>query len=119
MWLYESKAGCWRCHSGANFTDEKLHNTGIGVRDGKPEPGRFAVTKNPKDLGKFKTPTLRGLAASGPYMHDGSLRTLREVVEFYSRGGNKNPNLASEIKPLDLTEEEVQNLVAFLRALSR
>src|SRR5260221_30978 len=71
LWLYESKAQCWRCHGGPNFTDEKFHNT--GVTWGGPDLGRQAVTRADPDRGKFKTPTLRGAALTAPYMHDGSL----------------------------------------------
>jgi cytochrome c peroxidase len=117
LWLYESKGQCWRCHAGPNFTDEDFHNT--GVRWGK-EPldlGRFAVTKRETDRGKFKTPTLRGVALTAPYMHDGSLKTLEEVVEFYNRGGGANPHLDARIRPLNLTPGEMSDLVAFLKAL--
>ena len=119
MWIFESKGGCWKCHSGANFTDEGFHNTGIGVREGKALPGRGGVTGKDADWGGFKTPTLRGLPRTAPYMHDGSLATLEEVVEFYRRGGNKNPGLDPKLKPLDLSDQEAGFLVAFLRALSR
>lgn len=118
MWLYESKAGCWRCHPRPLFTDEGFHDTGIGARDGTPEAGRFAVTGDPADRGKFKTPTLRALTLTAPYMHDGSLATLRDVVEFYRRGGNANANLSPFLHPLDLEDQEVDFLVAFLRVLS-
>jgi cytochrome c peroxidase len=79
----------------------------------------MAISKRARDAGKFKTPTLRALTETGPYMHDGSLTTLREVVEFYRRGGNPNPGLDRKIRPLDLSDREVDNLLAFLRALSR
>jgi cytochrome c peroxidase len=115
LWIYESKGRCWRCHSGSNFTDEQLHNTGVSW--GKDDLGRFAVTKNDNDRGKFKTPTLRGVGLTGPYMHDGSLKSLDEVVEFYNRGGGANPNLDSVLGPLGLTKEELSDLVAFLKAL--
>jgi cytochrome c peroxidase len=119
LWVYESKGRCWRCHSGVNFSDELLHNTGVGARDGAPEDGRFAVTRDEADRGRFKTPTLRGLAFTAPYMHDGSVATLREVVEYYARGANANSHLAPEIEPLELTEDETVGLVRFLEALSR
>lgn len=119
MWLFESRGGCWRCHSGPNFTDEGFHNTGVGVRDGAAEPGRGAITGLAEDRGRFKTPTLRGLAESAPYMHDGSLGTLEEVVAFYRGGGGGNPDLDPGLAPLELTDEEAADLVAFLRALSR
>ena len=118
LWIYESKGGCWKCHVGANFTDEGFHNTGVGAVDGVPRPGRFAVTGEEADRGAFKTPTLRGVALSAPYMHDGSLATLRDVVEFYREGGGPNAVLDPRIRPLDLTEAEVEALVAFLEALS-
>jgi cytochrome c peroxidase len=117
LWLYESKAQCWRCHGGANFTDERYHNTGVGWGARPPDLGRAAVTKKDDDRGKFKTPSLRGVAKTGPYMHDGSLKTLEEVVEFYSKGGRTNPNLDPVLRPLNLTKEEVRALVAFLEAL--
>jgi cytochrome c peroxidase len=119
FWLYESRGGCWRCHTGANFTDESFHNTGVGVVDGTPEEGRAAVTGEEIDRGGFKTPTLRGLASTGPYMHDGSLASLEEVVEFYRRGGNANAHLDPVLKPIEFTDQDAANLVAFLRALSR
>jgi len=117
LWLYESKARCWRCHSGSNFTDEGFHNTGVSWGNDPADLGRFAVTKKASDKGKFKTPTLRGLSLTAPYMHDGSLKTLDDVVEFYNRGGGANPNLDTVIGALELSEEEKRNLVAFLKAL--
>jgi cytochrome c peroxidase len=117
LWLYESKGRCWRCHAGANFTDEQFHNTGVGWGKEPPDPGRFAVTNKEADRGKFKTPTLRGVTLTGPYMHDGSLKSLADVVEFYNRGAGANPNLDSALAPLGLTEDEVRDLVAFLKAL--
>ena len=119
LWIYESKGRCWQCHAGPNFTDEQFHNTGIGAVRGRPEPGRMAVTSVESDRGRFKTPTLRGLAFTAPYMHDGSLGTLKEVVEFYRRGGRPNPNLDRRIQPLGLTDDDARNLVAFLGALSK
>ena len=86
----------------------------IGVGSDKPDPdvGRFAVTKNPRDWGVFKTPTLREIAHTAPYMHDGSLKTLEEVVEFYDKGGIKNKNLDENIKPLHLTAREKSDLIS-------
>lgn len=118
LWFYESRERCWRCHSGPNFSDEDFHNTGVGARDGEPQPGRAAVTGRPEDRGRFKTPTLRGVAATAPYMHDGSLATLEEVVELYRRGGHANANLDPVLAPIDMSAEDARNLVAFLRALS-
>jgi cytochrome c peroxidase len=117
LWLYESKANCWRCHSGPNFTDESFHNTGVNRRSGSADPGRFAVTRREEDRGKFKTPTLRGVALTAPYMHDGSIATLEQVVEFYNTGGGADPKRDPALAPLNLSNEEVADLVAFLRAL--
>jgi cytochrome c peroxidase len=117
LWLYESKARCWRCHPGPNFTDEGFHNTGVSWGKDPADLGRFAVTKKDADKGKFKTPTLRGLTLTAPYMHDGSLKSLEDVIEFYNAGGGANPNLDGVIGPLELSEEERQDLAAFLKAL--
>jgi cytochrome c peroxidase len=90
---------------------------GADPRTGFSDRGRFAVTREEKDLGAFKTPTLREVARRPPYMHDGSVPTLREVVRLYDRGGIRNPWLAPEMKPLGLTPAEVDALVAFMEAL--
>lgn len=118
LWLFESRGKCWKCHAGRNFTDEGFHNTGVGWGKEPLDLGRYAVTKREEDRGKFKTPTLRGVVLTAPYMHDGSLATLEEVVAFYNRGGGKNPHLDPALEPLGLTKEEVRDLVAFLLALS-
>jgi cytochrome c peroxidase len=115
LWLYESRGQCWRCHPGKNFTDEAFHNTGVGW--GGADVGRQAVTKREADRGRYKTPTLRGVRLTGPYMHDGSLKTLEEVVEFYNKGGGANPGLDPVVRPLGLSKEELADLVAFLKAL--
>jgi cytochrome c peroxidase len=96
---------------GPNFTDERRHNTGVAWREGK-----FADIGGGQ--GDFKTPTLREIARTAPYMHDGSVATLEEVVEYYDRGGNRNPTLDSEIHPLRISAEEKRSLTAFLRSLS-
>jgi cytochrome c peroxidase len=119
LWFYESRGGCWRCHGGANFTDEEFHNTGVGVEAGQAEPGRAAVTGDPADRGRFKTPTLRGVAHTAPYMHDGSLATLADVVRFYREGGRPNDGLDPLLAPLAMTDADAHNLEAFLAALSR
>ncbi len=104
---------------GPNLTDEGFHNTGVAWRDGEfLDLGRFAVTRKEKDRGAFKTPTLREVERTAPYMHDRSIATLDEVIEFYNRGGNKNPHLDAELRPLNLTAEEKKALVAFLKAHS-
>jgi len=117
--IFLSKGNCTACHLGPNFTDEHFHNTGVAWRDGKlHDIGRFAVTDKESDRGAFKTPTLREVARSAPYMHDGSLISLDEVIDFYDRGGNPNPYLDPELHPLKLTPEEKKALLAFLIALS-
>ena len=79
---------------------------------------RYNVTKNEEHKGVFKTPTLRNISASAPYFHDGSAKTLEEVIEFYDKGGIKNPHLSKEIKPLKLSAQEKADLVAFMKTLS-
>jgi len=116
--LFEGKARCTRCHSGFNFTDEDYHNLGIGMDQAPPERGRATVTQDDADTGAFKTPTLRDVARSGPYMHDGSLATLEQVVDFYVQGGHANPWLSPKSLPLDLTAAERADLVTFLHALT-
>lgn len=113
-----TKANCAICHDGFNFSDSDYHNLGVGLKAEKPDLGRFDVTKQEKDKGAFKTPTLRNLADTAPYMHDGSEKTLKSVVEFYNRGGEKNPQLDGRIHPLGLTPAEVDDVVAFLVALN-
>ena len=114
----KTKGRCTSCHSGFNFTDEQFHNTGIDWDTGTVDLGRYRVTNAKKDIGAFKTPTLREVANTAPYMHDGRFGSLREVVEFYSGGGIKNPFQDSDILVLNLTEQEKEDLVAFLRGLS-
>ena len=104
---------------GPNFTDEQFHNTGVAWRDGQlADEGRFEVSANPQDRGAFKTPTLREITGTGPYMHDGSLATVEDVIAFYSEGGRANPFLDSEIRPRNFTPEEKLSLLAFLGSLS-
>jgi cytochrome c peroxidase len=117
QWIFESKGACWKCHTPPLFTDESFHNTGIGVQNDMPEPGRMAATKSKADMGKWKTPTLRSIRMTAPYMHDGSLATLEDVVAFYVRGGNANSHLDRKVKKLDLTKEDQEALIAFLRSL--
>ena len=114
--LFFGKANCTACHVGANLADEKYHNLGIGMQKENPDLGRFVVTKDPKDTGAFKTPTVRNVALTAPYMHDGSVATLEEVVEWYDRGGHPNPHLSDKMKPLNLTPQDKADLVDFLKA---
>ena len=111
--LFGGKARCGECHAGANFTDEQFHALGL-----QGDAGRGTVTKDPKDQGRFKTPTLREVARTAPYMHDGSIATLLEVIDYYDRGGAEHPNLDPKMTKLSLTREEKEDLVAFLHSLS-
>lgn len=152
--LFTGKAGCSACHGAgekyALFTDNELHNTGIGFRAAmggsgdtpriqaapgvtlnldpkllasvsEPKPvdlGLYEITQNPTDRWKYRTPTLRNVALTAPYMHDGSIATLKEVVQFYNRGGVPNENLDPRVKALGLTDGEVDALVEFLGSLT-
>jgi len=99
------------------FQDVRLSDVGLSAATAKSDVGRFEVTGKPEDRWAFTTPTLRGLQETWPYMHDGSLKSLEEVAEFYDRGGGPNPALDSKIKPLGLSSDEKKALVAFLAAL--
>jgi cytochrome c peroxidase len=117
--IFRGKGNCIACHVGPNLTDERFHNTGVAWRDGKlTDPGRFAVTGKDQDRGAFKPPTLREVMRTAPYMHDGSLKTLENVVDYYDRGGNQNPYLDSEVRPLHLTPAEKTALISFLGSLN-
>ncbi len=141
--LFTGKAGCIQCHNGANLTDNQFHITGVPkskaedkvltkitrnfvlIQAGFKNPekidrdlGRYFLTKNPKDKGSFKTPTLRNVDLTPPYMHNGAFKTLQEVVEFYNKGGGDVPNKDLRLKPLNLTKSEKKALIAFLKALT-
>jgi len=152
--LFTGKAGCNQCHlinqNFALFTDNQLHNTGIGYLESMQKTpelikiqvapgmfvnleseslaavtdpnlsdlGRYEISQDPKDRWKYKTPTLRNIALTAPYMHNGSKSTLEEVVQFYNQGGVSNKNLDSFIKPLHLTTTEINDLVEFLKSLT-
>ncbi len=117
--LFQGKARCTQCHLGPNFTDEEFHNTGVAWQHGRYlDLGRVLVSGRPDETGAFKTPTLRQIAETSPYMHDGRLGTLEEVVEFYDRGGNPNPYIDRRLKTLHLSDQEKGVLVWFLRSLS-
>jgi cytochrome c peroxidase len=125
--LFAGKAGCLACHpvgaQAALFTDHGFHNTGVGFR---PLPaagtledrGRQEVTHEAGDLHKFKTPSLRNVAHTSPYMHDGSLKSLADVVRYYNGGGSGDPAQDAPIRPLGLSEEEIGDLIAFLESLN-
>lgn len=117
--IFIGKGNCATCHSGPLFTDHRFHNTGVAwVRGALADSGRYTVTRRDTHLGAFKTPTLREITRTAPYMHDGSLASLEDVIEFYDRGGNSNRFLDRGLRPLRLTSEEKSALLAFLRALS-
>jgi cytochrome c peroxidase len=119
MDLFNGKAHCTLCHGGPAFSDQSFHNLGVGFKDGKmKDVGRIAVTKNKKDMGAFKTPGLRNIEETHPYLHDGSEKTLMEVVDFYDKGGNVNPDLDRLMLPLQLTKREKADLVEFMKALT-
>ncbi|MGZ4986274.1 MAG: cytochrome-c peroxidase, partial [Chthoniobacterales bacterium] len=115
MQIFNGKGRCVTCHSGPFFSDQSSHNIGVGMNAAKPDVGREAVTKDPADRGKFKTPGLRNVANTYPYMHDGRTPTLEAVVEYYNSGGTPNPNLDPLMKPLGLTDAEKKDLVTFLK----
>jgi len=118
MSVFFEKAQCDRCHIGFNFTDGSYENIGIGMDKPNPDLGRYLVTKNEEHKGAFKTPTLREIEHTAPYMHDGTLKTLEEVVEHYDKGGIPNANLSKQMKKLNLTPQDKADLVTFLKALS-
>ena len=146
--LFNEKARCNNCHGFVEsypfFTDNKFHNVGVGAKNignkgfeelakraetekdiarlahekGASELGRFLVTRERKDIGAFKTPGLREIALTAPYMHDGSETTLEAVIDFYNKGGEQNRFLDGGIRPLDLSKEEIRDLVEFLKTLT-
>ena len=118
--LFRGKARCAICHNGALLSDFGYHNLGVPQTGPlRVDVGRYAVTHEPTDKGKFRTPTLRNVALTAPYMHDGSLRTLEDVVDFYNRGGGKSPYVKDAlIVPLHLTAPEKKDLVDFLKSFT-
>lgn len=115
MKLFFGKAHCSACHSGPSFSDAGYHNLGVSFLVDKPDVGREAVSKLEGDRGAFKTPTLREIARTAPYMHDGSLKTLEDVVEYYNKGGTPSDWLDEEVYPLKLTADEKADLVTFMK----
>jgi len=146
MKLFNGKAGCIQCHSGPLASNQQFYDTGLpdfpGFKDdplyqvthrwehyqkGVPEQkyrtadmdyGLYYITKNPKDIGKFRTPSLREVKYTAPYMHNGVFTTLQEVVDFYDQGGGKGSNKTPLLKPLNLSGQEKKDLIAFIEALS-
>ena len=119
MYLFMGKAECIKCHNGPNFTDNKFHNIGVPMDvPFKEDLGRYNVTKKDADKGAFKTPTLRNITDTAPYMHNGFFPTLFEVVQFYNGGGGRSENKSPDIHGLNLTGEEVNDLIEFMKALT-
>jgi cytochrome c peroxidase len=119
------RAGCYRCHSGPNLTDGEFHNTGLYNLKGefsypKPNLGIYLQTHKAADVGRFRTPSLRNVALTAPYMHDGSVATLEDVLDHYAAGGRShdNPLKDSRMDPIELTPQNRLDLVAFLQSLT-
>jgi cytochrome c peroxidase len=115
--LFLGESGdCFHCHNGFNFTTETLHNTGLKLTN--PDLGLARLTGRKSDEGKFKTPSLRNVAITAPYMHDGSVPTLELALEHYNKGGLDNPNVDKLMRPLGLSKAEIGDLIEFLKALT-
>ena len=114
--FFSERTGCTNCHSGFDLTDYSFQNNGLYSE--YPDPGRMRVTNDPNDKAMFKVPSLRNVAVTAPYMHDGSIKTLRGVVEHYNSGGHDHPHKSQHIRPLGLDEDEISSIVAFLVALT-
>jgi len=114
--FFSDRLQCSQCHSGFNFTNYSFENNGL--YDEYSDSGRFRLTGKEEDFAKFKTPSLRNIALTAPYMHDGSMSTLDEVIDHYNTGGAENPQKSSLIKPLHLSESEKADLKAFLNSLT-
>ena len=114
--IFNGKGHCTACHWGGYFSDGRFHNLGVKPTDpSKPDEGRYTITKDKADMGAFKTPTIRDVALRAPYMHNGSEKTLEDVVDLYNKGGNTgDPNISDLIVPLGLTKAEKKALVAFM-----
>jgi cytochrome c peroxidase len=117
--IFKGKGRCILCHNGPNLTDNKFYNLGVPqVGSLKVDLGRYVVTRLERDKGAFKTPTLRSIIETAPYMHDGVFGTLEEVIEFLDKGGEAGPNVSPLLKPLSLSPEEKKDLIEFLKALT-
>ncbi|MBS1537215.1 MAG: cytochrome-c peroxidase [Bacteroidetes bacterium] len=114
--FYSERLGCGNCHSGFNFTNYAFENNGL--YQFYKDSGRFRLTHNPKDSSLFKIPSLRNVAITAPYMHDGSIATLEQVIEHYNSGGKPNVHKSSLVKPLNLTIQEKEDLLSFLKSLT-
>jgi cytochrome c peroxidase len=110
------KAGCINCHSGVNFTNYAFENNGLYVQ--YKDEGRKRLTGLESDEAKFKIPTLRNIGYTAPYMHDGSIKDLESVIRHYESGGKAHKNKSVLIRPFNLTEQERNDLIQFLKSLS-
>ena len=115
--FFNEQGDCFHCHVGGDLTDELPHNN-ANRADYTADMGLARVTGRVEDIGKFKTPSLRNVALTAPYMHDGSYPTLREVIENYNRGGFEHPNADTFMRPLGLSNAEIDDLIAFLESLT-
>jgi cytochrome c peroxidase len=116
--LFEGKANCVKCHQGFNFTDNGFHNIGVRELGAEVDRGRFNLKPVKSMYAAFRTPTLRDVELTAPYMHNGIYRTLEEVVDHYDRGGEPSSALSPDMKPLDLTQAEKADLVSFMKSLT-
>lgn len=119
--LFNGEAGCSQCHAVTRITDtptDLYQNTGVGMDKKEPDLGRFEQSGEDEDRGAFKAPPLRNVSETAPYMHDGSLATLEEVIEYYDRGGEANAWLDEKMKPLELNDQERADILAFLESLT-
>ena len=115
----QSKSNCTACHQAPNFTDNGFHNVGLAsYADAEPDMGRFKIKPIKSLRGAFKTPTLRDIALTAPYFHDGSAKSLMDVMRHYAKGGEVKDDLSPDIKALDLSEQEMEDIVAFMKALT-
>jgi cytochrome c peroxidase len=117
--VFKTAAKCTNCHDGVLVTDQQYHNVGIGLDQPDPDLGRFKVTNNPQDTGAFKTPTLRDIAKTAPYFHDGSVATLEEAVDLMLAGGKPNEHLdRKNLEKRTITPAQRSDLLAFLKSLT-
>lgn len=139
--FFGKRGGCSRCHSGSLLTDQKFYNIGVaelpelisdpqhrtsrnffleeqGLEPMERDPGYYVVSRRSKDMGAFRTPPLRQVAETAPYMHNGSLASMTELIEFFNRGGGSDSNKTSLLQPLGLSSSEKQDLEAFLQSLT-
>jgi cytochrome c peroxidase len=114
--FFGERGECFHCHGEYYLTDNSFKNNGLYLK--YPDSGRARITLKSEDIGKFRVPSLRNVARTAPYMHDGSLPTLEAVVDHYDHGGKAHPNKSGLLKPMHLTPDEKQDLVSFLKSLT-